>query len=221
MTAPGELIIEPQNGQPADACVFIIHGLGADGHDFEPLIPALKLPEDAHVRFIMPHAPRLSVTVNGGMVMPAWYDILAMDLGRRVDEVQLKRSAERIQELIQEQIDQGIDSQRIIVAGFSQGGAVAYQAALSFPQPLGGLLAMSTYFATADSIVASEANRSLPIEVHHGNFDPIVAETLGRAAFDRLQAQGYTANYRQYPMAHALCPQQVNDIGQWLARLLA
>lgn len=221
MTAPGELIIEPQNGQPADACVFIIHGLGADGHDFEPLIPALKLPEEAHVRFIMPHAPRLSVTVNGGMVMPAWYDILAMDLGRRVDEVQLKRSAERIQELIQEQIDQGIDSQRIIVAGFSQGGAVAYQAALSFPQPLGGLLAMSTYFATADSIVASEANRSLPIEVHHGNFDPIVAETLGRAAFDRLQAQGYTANYRQYPMAHALCPQQVNDIGQWLARLLA
>ncbi|RUR33668.1 alpha/beta hydrolase [Vreelandella nanhaiensis] len=220
MTAPGELIVEPQNGQPADACVFIIHGLGADGHDFEPLIPALQLPDDAHVRFIMPHAPRLPVTVNGGMVMPAWYDILAMDLGRRVDEVQLKRSAERIQALIQEQIDHGIDSRRIIVAGFSQGGAVAYQAALSFPQPLGGLLAMSTYFATADSIEASEANRSLPIEVHHGNFDPIVAETLGRAAFDRLKEQGYTVNYRQYPMAHALCPQQVNDIGQWLTKLL-
>jgi len=152
MTAPGELIIEPKNGQPADACVFIIHGLGADGHDFEPLVPALALPESANVRFIMPHAPRLPVTINGGMVMPAWYDILAMDLGRRVDEVQLKKSAERIQALIQEQIDQGIDSQRIIVAGFSQGGAVAYQAALSFPQPLGGLLAMSTYFATADSI---------------------------------------------------------------------
>ncbi|MBZ5486213.1 alpha/beta fold hydrolase [Halomonas aquamarina] len=220
MTAPGELIIEPQHGQPADACVFIIHGLGADGHDFEPLIPALNLPGNAHVRFIMPHAPKLAVTVNGGMVMPAWYDILAMDLGRRVDEVQLKRSAERIQALIQEQIDQGIDSRRIIVAGFSQGGAVAYQAALSFPQPLGGLLAMSTYFATADSIETSEANRTLPIEVHHGNFDPIVAESLGRAAFDRLKAQGYSANYRQYPMAHALCPQQVGDIGQWLTKLL-
>ncbi|PRY66588.1 phospholipase/carboxylesterase [Vreelandella songnenensis] len=220
MTAPGELIIEPQNGQPADACVFIIHGLGADGHDFEPLIPALNLPSEANVRFIMPHAPKLAVTVNGGMVMPAWYDILAMDLGRRVDEVQLKHSAERIQALIQEQIDQGIDSRRIIVAGFSQGGAVAYQAALSFPQPLGGLLAMSTYFATADSIDASEANRTLPIEIHHGNFDPIVAETLGRAAFDRLKAQGYNANYRQYPMAHALCPQQVGDIGQWLTKLL-
>ncbi|BBI52581.1 hypothetical protein HORIV_50020 [Vreelandella olivaria] len=118
MTAPGELVIEPKDGQPADACVFIIHGLGADGHDFEPLVPALALPKDSRVRFIMPHAPRLPVTINGGMVMPAWYDILAMDLGRRVDEVQLKKSAERIQALIQEQIDQGIDSQRIIVAGF-------------------------------------------------------------------------------------------------------
>ncbi|MGO3056821.1 alpha/beta hydrolase [Halomonas sp. AOP43-A1-21] len=221
MTEPGELIIEPQNGQPADACVFIIHGLGADGHDFEPLVPALNLPKDASVRFIMPHAPRLPVTVNGGMVMPAWYDILAMDLGRRVDEAQLKRSAERIQALIQEQIDQGIDSQRIIVAGFSQGGAVAYQAALSFPLPLGGLLAMSTYFATADSIEASEANQHIPIEVHHGNFDPIVAESLGRAALERLKTQGYAANYRQYPMAHALCPQQVGDIGRWLSERLA
>lgn len=221
MTEPGELIIEPQNGQPADACVFIIHGLGADGHDFEPLVPALNLPKHANVRFIMPHAPRLPVTVNGGMVMPAWYDILAMDLGRRVDEAQLKRSAVRIQALIQEQIDQGIDSQRIIVAGFSQGGAVAYQAALSFPLPLGGLLAMSTYFATADSIEVNEANQHIPIEVHHGNFDPIVAESLGRAALERLKAQGYTANYRQYPMAHALCPQQVGDIGQWLSERLA
>ena len=145
MSEPGELIVEPKNGQPANACVFILHGLGADGHDFEPLVPALSLPEGANVRFIMPHAPRLAVTINGGMVMPAWYDILAMDLDRRVDERQLKISANRIQGLIDEQIDQGIDSQRIIIAGFSQGGAVAYQAALSFPQPLGGLLAMSTW----------------------------------------------------------------------------
>lgn len=221
MTAPGELIIEPKNGQPADACVLIIHGLGADGHDFEPLVPALALPQNTHVRFIMPHAPRLPVTINGGMVMPAWYDILAMDLGRRVDEVQLKKSAERIQELIQEQLDQGIESQRIIVVGFSQGGAVAYQAALSFPQPLGGLLAMSTYFATADSIDLTEANRYIPIEVHHGNFDPIVPESLGRSGADRLKAMGYSVNYRQYPMAHALCPQQVSDIGRWLSERLA
>lgn len=220
MSEPGELIVEPKNGQPANACVFILHGLGADGHDFEPLVPALSLPEGANVRFIMPHAPRLAVTVNGGMVMPAWYDILAMDLDRRVDERQLKTSAKRIQALIEEQIDQGIDSQRIIIAGFSQGGAVAYQAALSFPQPLGGLLAMSTYFATADNIELADANRDIAIEVHHGNFDPVVPETLGKTGAERLKGMGYKVNYRQYPMAHALCPQQVSDIGKWLSERL-
>ncbi|MGY4877515.1 alpha/beta hydrolase [Vreelandella aquamarina] len=220
MSEPGELIVDPKNGQPANACVFILHGLGADGHDFEPLVPALSLPEGANVRFIMPHAPRLAVTVNGGMVMPAWYDILAMDLDRRVDERQLKISAQRIQALIEEQIDQGIDSQRIIIAGFSQGGAVAYQAALSFPQPLGGLLAMSTYFATADNIELADANRDIAIEVHHGNFDPVVPETLGKSGAERLKGMGYKVNYRQYPMAHALCPQQVSDIGKWLSERL-
>ncbi|MCS2609626.1 alpha/beta hydrolase [Halomonas dongshanensis] len=221
MSEPGELIIEPQHGRPADACVFILHGLGADGHDFEPLVPALGLPAQLNVRFIMPHAPRLPVTVNGGMVMPAWYDILAMDLGRRVDEVQLKKSAVRVQELIQEQIDQGIASERIIVAGFSQGGAVAYQAALTFPAPLGGLIAMSTYLATGESLAPSEANRALPIEIHHGNFDPIVPESLGRGALDKLKALGYAPNFHQYPMAHALCPQQIHDIGQWLRQRLS
>lgn len=221
MTAPGELIIEPKSGKPADACVFILHGLGADGHDFEPLVPALGLPASANVRFIMPHAPRLPVTINGGMVMPAWYDILAMDLGRRVDETQLKASAERVQGLIQEQIDQGIDSQRVIMAGFSQGGAVAYHAALSFPQPLGGLLAMSSYFATADSIVLAEANKQIPVEVQHGSFDPIVPESLGKSGADRLSSLGYAVNYRQYSMAHSLCPQQVSDIGRWLLQRLS
>lgn len=221
MSDPGELIIEPKNGQPADACVFILHGLGADGSDFEPLVPAMGLPRSLNVRFIMPHAPRLPVTVNGGMVMPAWYDILAMDLGRRVDTLQLKRSAERIQALIQEQIDQGMDSRRIIIAGFSQGGAVAYHTALTFAAPLGGLLAMSTYLATGESLEPAEANRALAIEVHHGSFDPVVPESLGRAGADALKAKGYGVNYRQYPMAHALCPQQVNDIGKWLQARLA
>ncbi|MWJ27134.1 dienelactone hydrolase family protein [Halomonas sediminis] len=221
MSNPGELILEPRNGQPANACVFILHGLGADGNDFEPLVPALKLPEGANVRFIMPHAPRLPVTINGGMVMPAWYDLQSMDLDRRVDEKQLQASAERIKGLVQEQIDQGIDSRRIIMAGFSQGGAVAYEVALSFPQPLGGLLALSTYFATADSIQLADANRHIPIEIHHGNFDPVVQEALGRAAYERLKAWDYTVNYHRYPMAHALCPQQVQDIGTWLSERLA
>lgn len=221
MSEPGELILEPRGGKTADACVFILHGLGADGRDFEPLVPALTLPEDAGVRFILPHAPRLPVTINGGMVMPAWYDLKEMSLDRRVDEPQLRASAERIQALVREQIETGIDSRRIILAGFSQGGAVAYQAALSFEAPLGGLLAMSTYFATADDIRLAEANRGLPIEVHHGSFDPVVPEALGKAGFEAVESLGYPARYRQYPMAHAVCPQQVADIGRWLSERLA
>ena len=221
MKHPGELIIEPRSGRPADACVFILHGLGADGSDFEPLVPALPLPNDDAVRFILPHAPRLPVTINGGMVMPAWYDIKEMSLDRQVDEKQLRASAERIQGLVQGQIDQGIDSRRIILAGFSQGGAVAYQAALTFEAPLGGLLALSTYFATADGIELADANRGLPIEVHHGSFDPVVPEELGRSAYERLLELGYPANYRRYPMAHAVCPQQVGDISKWLTERLA
>ncbi|GEK72612.1 MULTISPECIES: alpha/beta hydrolase [Halomonas] len=220
MSAPDELIIEPRSGRPADACVFILHGLGADGHDFEPLVPALGLPDDLDVRFILPHAPRLPVTINGGMTMPAWYDILEASLDRRVDEAQLKASAERIQGLMHEQIAQGVPAERIIVAGFSQGGAVAYQAALTFPERLGGLLAMSTYLATVDSLEPAAANRDLPIEIHHGNADPVVPEALGQAARDRLEALGYPVRYRQYPMPHAVCPQQVADIGPWIAARL-
>ncbi|KAA0009995.1 carboxylesterase [Billgrantia pellis] len=220
MSDPGELIIEPKSGRSADACVFILHGLGADGRDFEPLVPALPLRAGLDVRFILPHAPRLPVTINGGMVMPAWYDIHEMSLDRRVDTAQLVASAERIQVLMQEQIELGIDSRRIILAGFSQGGAVAYQAALSFEAPLGGLLALSTYFATADTITLAEANRELPIEIHHGSYDPVVPESLGKAACDRLRTLSYPVDYRSYPMAHAVCPQQIGDIAEWLnARL--
>jgi phospholipase/carboxylesterase len=221
MSAPDELIIEPRSGRAADACVFILHGLGADGHDFEPLAPALGLPEDLDVRFVLPHAPRLPVTINGGVSMPAWYDILEASLDRRVDEAQLKASAERIQGLVHDQIAQGVPAERIIIAGFSQGGAVAYQAALTFPERLGGLLAMSTYLATEGSLTPAEVNRDLPIEIHHGNADSVVPEALGQAARDGLKAQGYAVNYRQYPMAHAVCPQQVADIGRWLAERLS
>lgn len=217
---PNELIIEPRNGRVADACVFILHGLGADGRDFESLVPALNLPAKHAVRFILPHAPRMPVTVNGGMVMPAWYDIKEMSLERRVDEEQLRISAARIQALVDEQLEHGIAAERIILAGFSQGGAVAYEAALGYPRRLGGLLAMSTYLATADSLDYAAANRDLPIEIHHGIMDPVVPESLGRAARDRLTERGYPVNYRQYPMAHAVCPQQIMDIARWLGERL-
>ncbi|SDM18350.1 phospholipase/carboxylesterase [Franzmannia pantelleriensis] len=220
-TSPGELVIEPSSGQPANACVILLHGLGADGNDFKPLVPALNLPASLAVRFVLPHAPRMPVTINGGMQMPAWYDILEMNLGRRVDEAQLRTSAARVHRLIDAEIARGIDSRRIILAGFSQGGAVAYEAALTYPQPLGGLLALSTYFATADSIAPSEANRELVIEAHHGSFDPVVPESLGKEGAERARAMGHPVNYRRYPMQHSLCPQQVADIGPWLTARLA
>lgn len=220
MTAARELIIEPSNGRKADACVILLHGLGADGHDFEPLIPALALPDSLAVRFVLPHAPQLPVTVNGGMTMSAWYDILEMNLGRRVDVEQLRASAERVHGLVDDQVADGIDSRRIVIAGFSQGGAVAYEAALSCVRPLAGLLALSTYFATADSIDLAEVNRRLPIEVHHGSVDPVVPESLGREGAEKVESLGYPVNYRTYEMGHSLCPEQARDIATWLTARL-
>ncbi|OHV08639.1 alpha/beta hydrolase [Kushneria phosphatilytica] len=218
MVADAPIIIEPAS--PARATVIILHGLGANGHDFESIVPLLELPEELAVRFVLPHAPTLPVTINGGMTMPAWYDILDMDLGRRIDEPQLRDSAQRVQGLIDEQIDAGIDSRRIIVAGFSQGGAVAYEAALSYPRPLGGVLALSTYLATADSLQPSEANRNISIEVHHGTQDPVVPETLGRQGAEQLAAMGYPVRYRTWPMPHSVSPEQLPEIRQWLLERL-
>lgn len=220
MTQQSELIIEPPSGRPANACVFILHGLGADGYDFEPLVPQLDLPAGAEVRFIMPHAPRLAVSVNNGMTMPAWYDILSVDLGREVDTDQLANSTERIQRLMRDQIERGIDSRRIVVAGFSQGGAVAYQAALTFDQPLAGLLAMSTYLADPE-VPSPGDGAALPIEAHHGTADPVVPESLGRQSVEALRALGYAVEYRTYDMAHALCPEQIGDINRFLGARLA
>lgn len=221
MVATPPLVIEPSHGRPAEAVVIILHGLGADGHDFAPLVPVLPLPAERAVRFVLPHAPSRPVTINGGMSMPAWYDILDMNLGRRIDEPQLIASAKEIQALIDEQCRGGIDSRRIVLAGFSQGGAVAYHAALTYPEPLAGLLALSTYFATADSLEISAANRQLTTEVHHGTFDPVVSEALGRQGYEQAKAMGLPAHYRTYEMAHALCPEQMVDIGRWLAQRLS
>lgn len=206
--------IEPK--APADATVIWLHGLGADGHDFEPIVPELRLPESAAVRFIFPHAPSIPVTINGGYVMPAWYDILEMNIERKIDEKQILASADAIRAFIDREIERGIDSRRIVIAGFSQGGAVAYQVALTYPKRLAGLLALSTYFATRETIQSSEANRDLPVQICHGTFDPIVPETLGQQSFELLQARGYPVAYKTYPMEHGVCPPEVVDIAAWL-----
>jgi phospholipase/carboxylesterase len=208
--------IELETQANPDSTVIWLHGLGADGNDFAPIVPELHLPAELAVRFIFPHAPTMPVTVNGGFVMPAWYDILDMTIERKVDIAGLMASAEQINAFVSRELEQGIDSKRIIIAGFSQGGAVAYQVALSHPKPLGGLLAMSTYFATAELIDYSAANRTIPIKIQHGTDDPVVPEQLGRQATAQLVEKGYSVSYENYPMEHAVCPQQIGDISQWL-----
>lgn len=208
-------------GRNADAAVIWLHGLGADGHDFAAIVPALQLPKEAAIRFVFPHAPSIPVSINNGMVMPAWYDILEMDVQRRVDEAQLRASAEAVHALIRREIERGIDPSRIVLAGFSQGGAVVYEAGLTYPERLGGILALSTYFATAESIQLAAANREIPIRVCHGTLDPVVMQSLGRKSVDKLNEWGYPVEYSTYSMAHAVCPEEITDISQWLSRILA
>lgn len=212
-------IIKDTAAKP-DACVIWLHGLGASGHDFEPIVPELGLPADSAIRFIFPHAPQMPVTVNGGHRMPAWYDILAMNIDREVDERQLRISARAVQTLIEQQIAAGIDSRRIILAGFSQGGAVAYEAALSFDKPLGGLVAMSTYLATADSVQRQSANAELAILVLHGTRDAVVPELLGERACAQLKLWGYAPQYRNYNMEHSVCGPEIADISRFFSHCL-
>lgn len=211
------------NHQPITKAVIWLHGLGADGHDFEPIVPHLGLPCDLGVRFIFPHAPKMPVTINGGYVMSSWYDILAMDdLLREVDTAHIEQAALRIQSIIQSQVDDGLALADIVVAGFSQGGAVAYHVALA-TQGLGGLLALSTYFATADVYQqrAICAKMDLPILIQHGNYDDIVSPYFAQKAKEVLENLGLTAQINLYPAAHHLHPKQISDIGKWLCQVFA
>jgi phospholipase/carboxylesterase len=211
--------IEPD--LPARATVILLHGLGADGNDFVPMVAELNLPAEMAVRFIFPNAPAIPVTINGGYVMPAWYDITEINIDRKIDAAQLIASAENIRLLIDRETDCGIPSERIVLAGFSQGGAVAYQTALTYMQPLAGLLCMSSYFATRETITPNSANRNLPIFICHGTQDPMVPERMGREAQRELTDRGYAVEYRSYPMEHAVCAQEIGDIARWLQRVLA
>ena len=212
--------IEIETGENPTAAVIWLHGLGASGHDFEPVVPELGLPEDTAVRFIFPHAPNLPVTINGGMSMPAWYDIKAMDIDRVVDTEQLRASADAVAKLVEQQKHKGIPPERIIIAGFSQGGAVAYELGLSYPERFGGVLALSTYFATADTVERSEANADVPISVYHGTFDPMVPESLGVRSVETLKEMGYDPSYQTFPMEHSVCLEEIQDSGRFIRRHL-
>lgn len=214
------LILEPTAA--ADACVLWLHGLGADRHDFEPVALALQQ-ELPTVRFVLPQAPCRPVTINRGREMPSWYDILAMSpTSRAIDTPQLEASAQQVIDLIERQRDSGIDPARIVLAGFSQGGAVVLHAAfLRWQGPLGGVMALSTYAPTfsAGGVLAPE-KRGLPVLHLHGSHDEVVPMTLGRAAHDFLAAQRIPVEWREYPMGHEVVPQEVRDIADWLQRRL-
>lgn len=220
MTYLPSVDVETKPAVPAAAAVIWLHGLGADGHDFAALVPELQLPENINIRFVFPHAPSIPVTINRGYVMPAWYDILEMTLDRKVDVAQLRASAEQVIALVQREIGRGIASDKIIIAGFSQGGAVAYEAALSFAQPLAGLLVLSSYFATSETLAASEANKKIPILIQHGSEDPVVSEVLGQRAYRQLKDLGYNVAYESYVMEHSLCSEQIASISLWLQQRL-
>jgi phospholipase/carboxylesterase len=208
--------VELETNASPTASVIWLHGLGANGHDFEPIIPELNIPAHMGIRFIFPHAPKRVITINGGLLMPAWYDIITHDIDRKVDVKQLIASANAVAELVDREIERGISSERIIIAGFSQGGAVAYQLALTYLKPLGGLIALSTYFATKAVIDYNTANTKLPIFIGHGIYDSIVPEMLGQQANIILQEQGYAPDYKVYPIDHSVCMDEVADISRWL-----
>lgn len=210
-----EVCFNPNN-LPITYSVIWLHGLGADGHDFEPIVPELGLSGEQGVRFIFPHAPSMPVTINQGYVMPAWYDILEMNIERKVDIEQIKISVNRIYDLIAREVNRGVATNHIVIAGFSQGGAVAYHTALSYDKPLAGLLTLSTYIATKDILQINPIHTQLPIFICHGTFDPVVPQVLGDKATEWLNAKGCQVIYQTYPMAHQVCQPQIKAIGEWL-----
>jgi phospholipase/carboxylesterase len=208
---------------PATAAVIWLHGLGADGHDFVPIVPELQLPESLPVRFVFPHARMRPVTINNGYVMRAWYDIKGLALSGAEDEVGIRESENQIREYIQRELEAGVAANKIVIAGFSQGGAIALQTALRYPQRLAGVMALSTYLPlrTLLSSEASKANRDVPILMCHGRQDPVVSMQLGVTSRDVLKNLGFAVEWQEYAMEHSVCAEEIAHIGQWLRARLA
>ena len=213
--------IEITTGPKPRLAVLWLHGLGADGHDFEPIVPELGL--SVPVRFVFPHAPVRPVTINGGMAMRAWYDILGFDRRAREDAAGIRASAAAVTELVDREIERGMSSDRIVLAGFSQGGAVALHTALREPRPLAGVLALSTYLPLAATLASecSAANARLPLFMAHGTNDGVLPLQLAETSRGALEALGYAVEWHAYPMAHSVCQEEVGAIGAWLAALPA
>ncbi len=207
---------------PAHSIIWL-HGLGADGNDFAPIVPALVDPAWPALRFVFPHAPVRPVTINNGMSMRAWYDIAAFDLNMRQDETGMRASVAEVETLIAREHQRGVPSERIVLAGFSQGGAIALATGLRHAEKLAGIVALSTYLPMQAALAGerSAANAATPIFWGHGTLDPVVALQRGIASRDQLQALDYTVDWHTYPMAHAVCPEEIGDLRRWLGARLA
>jgi phospholipase/carboxylesterase len=213
--------LEIETGSGPQSSVIWLHGLGADGHDFEPIVPELDL-GPAPIRFIFPHAPMMPVTINQGFVMRAWYDIVSSDLGRQEDEAGVRASQAALEALIEHELGRGVPARRIVLAGFSQGGAIALQTGLRYPDRLAGIMALSTYVPIAGSLAgeAQAANRDVPIFMAHGELDPVVPIRRARESRALLEDLGYRVEWHEYPMPHAVCAEEIAHISAWLTRVL-
>ncbi len=215
--------LELETGRRPAAAVIWLHGLGADGHDFEPIVPELDLPDALPVRFVFPDAPMQAVTINGGAVMRAWYDVYALEGQRREDDTGVRASQAAVEELVAREKARGIPAARLLLAGFSQGGAIALHTGLRHPERLAGIMALSTYVPVAATLAAeaSVANRDVPIFMAHGLYDPLIP--LERAAMSRkmLESLAYRVEWHEYPMEHSVCAPEIADIAAWLRRVLA
>jgi phospholipase/carboxylesterase len=215
--------LEVETAANAKFSVIWLHGLGADGSDFVPVIPMLGLPAEPGVRFIFPHAPMMPVTCNAGYVMRAWYDIVDFDgMQRQVDESGIRDSREAIRRLIARENRRGVPARNIFVAGFSQGGAIAYTTGLTHPERLAGIIALSTYIPLPDLLAADfdEANRDLPVFAAHGDEDEVVPHPLGLQARDLLRLYTRCASWTTYPIPHSVSEAELTDIGAWLRTVL-
>ncbi|MCV2886185.1 alpha/beta hydrolase [Aestuariibacter sp. AA17] len=215
--------VEVNPNQAHDAVVVWLHGLGDSGNGFAPIVPVLDLPDDHRIRFVFPHAPVRPVTINNGMQMRAWYDIKSLDFGSRADIDGVNASAAQVKQLIDAEIEKGIPSDRIILAGFSQGGVIAYHLATQYDKTLAGVLTLSTYMCEPENVgkLAHKANKGTPFMACHGQFDEVVPIYMGKAAYQVMEDLGYNITWHEYGMQHNVCEQELKDISAWLrTRLL-
>jgi phospholipase/carboxylesterase len=212
--------IEIETGKNPTISVIWMHGLGADGNDFVPIVPELELP-DAAIRFVFPHAPVQPVTINGGMRMRAWYDI-SDSANRREDERGVRASQALVEALVAREKQRGTSASRLVLAGFSQGGAIALQTGLRHPERIAGIMALSTYVPIAEKLAAeaNPANRGVPIFMGHGSHDPIIPLPRAEHSRDLLQSLGYPVEWHEYPMPHSVCAEELGDISAWLGKVL-